>query len=115
MNLAQRWVRVFEDAGIQAVHWTDIGPGNSPDSHIMRYAHEHGYCVFTHDLDFGAILAASGAAGPSVVQVRSADVSPEALAERLLAVLREHELLLEEGALLVVDPVKLRLRILPLE
>ena len=63
MNLAPRWVQVFEDAGIQAVHWTEIGPGDAPDSHIMRHAREHGYCVFMHDLDFGATLAASGAAG----------------------------------------------------
>ena len=115
MNLTPRWVQVFEAADIQAVHWTNIGPGDAPDSHIMRHARDHGYCVFTHDLDFGAILAASGAAGPSVVQIRSDDVSPEALSERLLSVLREHELALEEGALLVVDPVRLRLRILPLE
>lgn len=114
MNLAPRWVQVFEDAGNPAAHWTDIRPGDAPDSQIMRHAHDHGYCVLTHDLDFGAILAASGTASPSVVQVRTDDVSPEALTERLLAILREYESVLVQGALMTLDPARLRVRILPL-
>jgi predicted nuclease of predicted toxin-antitoxin system len=34
-----------------------IGTADAPDTEIMDYAHTHGYTVFTHDLDFGAILA----------------------------------------------------------
>jgi len=32
--------------------------------------------VFTHDLDFGDILAATGAEAPSVIQVRTEDTTP---------------------------------------
>jgi predicted nuclease of predicted toxin-antitoxin system len=60
MNLSPRWVQVFEQAGIQAVHWSLIGPGNAPDREIMAFAKSGGWVVLTHDLDFGAILAATG-------------------------------------------------------
>ncbi len=45
------------------------GPMNAPDKEIMDYATKHGHGVFTHDLDFGAILATTKADGPSVVQL----------------------------------------------
>jgi len=35
----------------------------------MSYAQDHGYVVFTHDLDFGTLLALTRARGPSVVLV----------------------------------------------
>ncbi len=45
----------------------------------MQWATAIGYAVFTHDLDFGTMLALSGADGPSVVQVRCLNVLPEAI------------------------------------
>ena len=37
----------------------------------MAWARENGYVVFTHDLDFGTLLALTRDAGPSVIQVRT--------------------------------------------
>ena len=37
----------------------------------MDWALRHDYIVFTHDLDFGTMLALSHATGPSVLQVRA--------------------------------------------
>lgn len=45
----------------------------------MTFARDNGYVVLTHDLDFGAILAATHGLKPSVVQIRSEDVSPEVI------------------------------------
>jgi predicted nuclease of predicted toxin-antitoxin system len=67
MNLSPRWVDIFVANHIDAVHWSDIGTTNAPDIEIMNYAQIHGYTVFTHDLDFGAILASTRAGKPSVV------------------------------------------------
>jgi len=50
----------------------------------MSWARERDHVVLTHDLDFTALLAASQAAGPSVVQVRAQDVLPETLAPLVL-------------------------------
>ena len=76
MNLSPSWVNVFEAEGIQSVHWSTVGPHDAPDRQLFDWAQTNGYLVFTHDLDFGTILAASNASGPSVVQIRSQEVSP---------------------------------------
>ncbi|MGO9833462.1 MAG: DUF5615 family PIN-like protein, partial [Polyangiaceae bacterium] len=60
---------------------------------------EHGYVVFTHDLDFGTLLALTRARGPSVVQVRTQNVLPVAIGNLVVRVLTEHGASLEAGAL----------------
>jgi predicted nuclease of predicted toxin-antitoxin system len=69
---------------------------------------------FTHDLDFGAILAVTRAAAPSVIQVRAQDVTPEHLTDLVVRALRQHEAILQQGALITIDEARLRSRILPL-
>ncbi len=114
MNLSPRWVRALADAGIEAAHWSTLGRADALDVEIMTYAKVNGYVVLTHDLDFGAILAATQGEKPSVVQVRAGDVTPEALGAELVAALRQMEPELSQGALLTVDPGRTRLRVLPL-
>ena len=113
MNLSPEWVRVLKQAGWDAVHWSMVGEMRATDEIIMSWARENGYVVFTHDLDFGIILALTRVEGPSVIQVRTQDVLPQALGDRLVKVLQEHQSVLEKGALLTVDEVKARIRILP--
>ena len=80
----------------------------------MAYASSHGLAVLTHDLDFGAILAATKGLGPSVIQLRADDTSPEANARDLAAAVRQCEPELDTGALLTVDVARTRLTLLPL-
>lgn len=115
MNLSPRWVGVLTNAGIQAVHWSSLGPANVPDPEIMAFAKANGYVVLTHDLDFGAILAATRGDKPSVVQIRSGDVSPDAIGGPVIDALRQMAAELDAGALLTVDPQRTRLRVLPLQ
>ena len=70
--------------------------------------------MFTHDLDFGTMLALSGASGPSVLQVRCLNVLPEAIGPLELALLRTYANEIEQGALVVADERRERVRILPL-
>ena len=81
MNLSPRWVGLLTNQGVKAVHWSSLGPPNAADIEIMAYDGKNDYVVFTHDLDFGAILAATRGQKPSVLQVRSDDVRPERLTE----------------------------------
>lgn len=113
MNLSPDWVKVLTDAGWESVHWSTVGDMRATDDVIMSWARENGYVVFTHDLDFGVLLALTQAESPSVIQVRTQDVFPEALGKRLVKVLQEHQATLEKGALLTVDEVKARVRVLP--
>jgi predicted nuclease of predicted toxin-antitoxin system len=115
MNLSPRWIGLLTDAGIEAVHWSTRGAQNAPDSEIMAYARATGCVVLTHDLDFGAMLAATQGEKPSVVQIRAEDVSPDAIGTQVITALRQMALELEAGALLTIDPNRARLRLLPLQ
>ena len=73
-----------------------------------------GWVIFTHDLDFGILLAHRRDGGPSVLQVRTQDVSPAHLGPIVVTTLRAHREVLESGALLTIDESKSRVRILPI-
>lgn len=115
MNLSPEWAAVLQRHGWEAVHWSTVGNPRATDSEIMAWAHATGHVVFTHDLGFGALLAATDAQGPSVIQVRTQDVTPGHLETLLVAALRAHDIILEEGALVTVDEARSRVRILPLK
>lgn len=114
MNLSPRWVKLLTQTGIEAVHWSALGTANAPDTVIMAYADMNDYVVLTHDLDFSAILAATHGKKPSVVQIRTEDVSPDIIGMQVIAALQQMASELEEGALLTIDPSHTRLRVLPL-
>lgn len=114
MNLSPQWVPVLESSGWKAVHWSLIGQPTAPDQEIFVYAKLHGYVIFNHDLDFGAILAATNAEYPSVIQVRAQDVTPKHLSGLVVSALHQFKKHLDEGALITIDEKKSRARILPL-
>ena len=114
MNLSPRWVETLTQAGFEAAHWSSLGAPDASDAAIMAFARDHEYVVLTHDLDFAAILAATKAARPSVVQIRAENISPDAAAGPLIGALRQMAASLADGALLTIDPIHARLRILPL-
>ena len=86
MNLSPQWVDLLIKAGYGAVHWSDVGP----------------------------ILATTQAASPSVVQLRTQDVHPDHLGALVLLVFTSFEQQLASGALISVDEVHQRVRILPI-
>ena len=91
MNLTPEWVEFF-----------------------MAFAREHRFIVFTHDLDFGNILAVTHARGPSVIQARVQDPVPATIGDTVAAAIMDCAAHLERGALVTIDPDKLRIRILPI-
>jgi predicted nuclease of predicted toxin-antitoxin system len=81
----------------------------------MEFARSRQFIVFTHDLDFGDLLTATNAEGPSVILVRTQDVMPSALGALVVEAIRQHESALRSGALIVVEEAKTRVRILPIK
>lgn len=114
MNLSPLWVAVFAQYGLEAVHWSKIGNPREIDRVIMEWARTNGYIVFTNDLDFGAILAATSANAPSVIQVRTQNIFPSDLAPRIINALNQFENELNQGALITIDLIRSKVRILPI-
>ncbi len=114
VNLSPAWVSVLEEGGHIASHWSTIGLLSASDREILSWAKANGFVLFTHDLDFGAILAATAAEGPSVIQIRARDISPDHAKNLLLSVVNKFSRDLLQGVLISVDEEKARVRLLPL-
>jgi len=71
MNLTPKWCAILQAEGWYSIYWSRLGEATAPDRDIMQRALDEQRVVLTNDLDFGAMLAATRAQGPSVVQVRT--------------------------------------------
>ncbi|MBD9361193.1 DUF5615 family PIN-like protein [Methylomonas fluvii] len=114
MNLSPAWTGVLNQAGFDAVHWSTVGPADAPDVQLFKWARENEAVVFTHDLDFGALLALTGVEAPSVFQIRTQNISPQVLGPRAIELLHRFKTELDNGALIVADELRERVRLLPL-
>jgi predicted nuclease of predicted toxin-antitoxin system len=114
MNLAPEWVAALQKHGYEAVHWSTIGDPRAPDDEITRYAQTNDYVIFTHDLNFGAILAATQTQSPSVLQVRTQNTFPEHLEPLVISALSHFQQQLVAGALITIDERTKRVRMLPI-
>jgi predicted nuclease of predicted toxin-antitoxin system len=115
MNLPAEWVAVLQSEGHEARHWFDVGNPRAADRVIMEWARANGFVVFTHDLDFGMLLAATKAMGPSVIQVRVQDPFPKVIGQTVIDALGRFEKELTAGAIVVIDPPRNRVRLLPIK
>ena len=80
----------------------------------MAWAADNHCIVFSHDLDFSAMLAATKATGPSVIQIRGQNTLPEHMGTLIIAAINQSLDSLERGALVVVNERTHRIRILPI-
>ena len=114
MNLPPALTTALRSVGFESVHWSDVGDHRASDAIVLKWAHDNGHIVVTHDLDFAALLAAGGQTSPSVVQLRTRDLRPAQYAQLLLAALEQARDALNVGALVTVNDAESRIRILPL-
>lgn len=114
MNLSPDWEFYLRQHGYDAVHWSKVGKPNAPDSEILARVRAEGWTLLTHDLDFGAILAATGWESPSVLQVRTQDVSPDVLGPTVLRAISQFANELATGVLVSIDENTARAHILPI-
>jgi predicted nuclease of predicted toxin-antitoxin system len=91
MNLSPDWADELSKHGWAAVHWSAIGEPRATDREIMDWTRANAHTVFTHDLDFGTMLALTHATGPSVIQVRGQNVLPDPMGPIVVATLKQHE------------------------
>lgn len=102
------------EAGIDAIHVADIGFSAADDTDILQRAQEDERVVVTLDADFHALLALTEAISPSVIRIRIERLRAQTLTNLLLTVVGECEEDLEQGAVVTVEPSRIRVRRLPL-
>lgn len=114
MNMSPKWALFLTQQGLEAIHWSEVGLRDSPDSEIIFWAEQNAQVILTEDLDFSQMLASSRKPGPSIVQLRAMNNSVRVIGETVLRAIRENENALASGAILTLDTRRARLRLLPL-
>ena len=84
------------------------------DEEILGYALEKNAVVVTLDADFHAILAVSGAEGPSVIRIRIQGLRAEEISECVRSVTTRFESELKAGLLVTVKVRKTTSHKLPI-
>jgi predicted nuclease of predicted toxin-antitoxin system len=114
LNISPTLCSQLAAGGHEVVHWSSVGDLRAPDTMLLSYASQQEMIVVTHDLDFGALLAASHAEGPSVIQFRTQDILSAKFVDTILSTLKRFESEISAGALVVIDERRSRVRILPI-
>ena len=104
---------LLRERGWDAQHVSERGMSRAEDVAIIALAREEQRMVVTLDADFHALLAVSGATGPSVLRIRMEGQKADrvvALVERVLALASDE---LNQGAMITLADGKVRIKLLP--
>lgn len=113
-NLSHRVAQLLRDAGIDATHVRDKDLQHATDLTILVFARQHSFVLVSEDTDFGELLARQRTAEPSFVLLRTYEpMTPDEQAAVLLANLPGLRDDLEQGAIVVIERSRLRVRRLP--
>jgi predicted nuclease of predicted toxin-antitoxin system len=115
VNVSRHVVSRLKALGYDATRVSDIMSPRSSDNEIISEARQRGAVLLSHDQDFGAILAITGAVDPSFINLRVSYVDTERLAQAIAAVLRATEADLLAGSVVTLDDVGVRIHRLPLD
>jgi predicted nuclease of predicted toxin-antitoxin system len=104
----------LRDLGHECTHVGEIGMHNAADDEILALALVRQAIVVTLDADFHAILAVSGASGPSVIRLRLQGLRAPAVVALVQNVLTGFEADLRRGSLVTVKAHKITCHRLPI-
>ncbi|MBC8234620.1 DUF5615 family PIN-like protein [bacterium] len=115
MGISPETVEFLRQLSFDAKHLSEEGLYRLKDSDILIKARHEGRIVLTADLDFGYLVAISGAQLPSIILFRLADMRPVSINVHLAQVLERCEDYLKQGTIVTVTENRIRVRRLPIE
>ena len=114
MGVSQRVVSWLRNEGHDALHVREDNLLRLPNGLIFEKAYSEKRILLTFDLDFGEIVALSGGRNVSVILFRLRNTRTQHVIDRLKNVLIDAGHALEQGAIVVVEETRHRIRRLPL-
>jgi predicted nuclease of predicted toxin-antitoxin system len=114
MALSWRVADALRGMGHDAQHVSERGLHRAPDTILFQLAHGEQRIVLTADLGFSAIAMRSRDTPTSVIVLRLANLRASVVVERLRPVLPACAESLRQGAVVVVEEHRVRIRALPL-
>ncbi len=115
MGISPKTVAFLQYLGYDAVHLHDQGLDRLPDITILAKARDERRILLTHDLDFGELVAISGAKLASVITFRLRNMHPERVNRYLQTIITQHQNILEQGVIISVTEGLIRVKSLPIE
>jgi predicted nuclease of predicted toxin-antitoxin system len=113
-DVPRRAAALLREAGVDAVHASEVGLSTADDRDIIAWCRTNGAVAVTLDADFHALIALSGETTPSTVRIRIQGLAGPEVAGIILSVLETRGEALAAGALVTVQPGRLRVRHLPI-
>lgn len=110
MGVALRVVAWLRVEGHDVVHLREENLHTLPDLEIFEKAISENRILLTFDLDFGEVVALSGARSPGTVIFRLRNTTTPHVIDRLRNVLEQSTKDLEDGAIVVVEETRHRVR-----
>lgn len=114
MGVSQQVVQWLRTNGHDAVHLRDEGLQRLPNGEIFQKAGREQRIVLTFDLDFGELLAGSGGQLISVILFRLRNTRADFVIQRLGEILNASSAELIQGAIVIVEDGRHRVRTLPI-
>ncbi|NWG02885.1 MAG: DUF5615 family PIN-like protein [Syntrophaceae bacterium] len=115
MGISMSTVQVLRKHGYEVAHIREERLGHLSDAMILDRALNEGRILLTFDLDFGDLLATTLQSLPSVIIFRMRNQTPSSVIPRLLETLSHCSAEIIDGAIVIVEDFRYRLRQLPID
>jgi predicted nuclease of predicted toxin-antitoxin system len=112
-GVPRRAVLVLREAGIDAVHVSELGLSSAADIDIIAWCRDNSAVAVTLDADFHAHIALSGETGPSAIRLRTQGQKGPEVGRLLVDIVRTRAEELAAGVLVTVQRDRLRVHRLP--
>lgn len=114
-SISHRVAEPLRTSGLDVVHVAELSMLGADDAEALEQAAAENRALVTADIDFGTLLALSGATQPSVIQFRRESHRPEQQVAFLLAEATTLEEPRRQGCVVTVTDARMRIRALPIQ
>ncbi len=113
-GLPRSTAELLRARGIEAVHVGECAMSQASDAAILERARSEQRAVVTLDADFHALLALTGAAGPTVIRLRAQGLKAHDACALIESVVARAETDIAAGALISATRKLVRIKRLPI-
>ena len=115
INISPKSVDALRRQGWDIVRVSEFLPLDASDEKILNFARQEAMVVVTQDIDFSTLLALSGHSSPSLITLRLSVSDPDTVTAKLQEVVSQLEEKLQEGSVVIIEDVTVRVRALPID